>query len=156
MGAAATNSKAYVKGKPSNLEQVHHHVMPIKTYLQVFGALLFLTVVTVLVSYADLGPLALGVAMFVAFIKAGAVVGYFMHLKFDTRFHTFLFLGTLLFVGIFFLLTFVDLKTRDMMNPTWDTHVLARDMGMTQQPPLKDATPLTEEERKAAESGGHH
>jgi cytochrome c oxidase subunit 4 len=156
MGAAAANSKAYVKGKPTNVEQVHHHVMPIKTYLQVFGALLFLTVITVLVSYANLGPLALGVAMFVALIKAGVVVGYFMHLKFDTRFYSFLFLGTLLFVGIFFLLTFVDLNTRDMMNPTWDTHVMANDMGITEQPALKDTVPLTDEERKAAESGGHH
>jgi cytochrome c oxidase subunit 4 len=155
MGATA-NAKAYVKGKATNIAEGHHHVMPLKTYMQVFGALLFLTVITVLVSYADLGPLALGVAMLVAVVKAGAVVGYFMHLKYDTRFHTFIFLGTLLFVAIFFLLTFFDLKTRDMMNPTWDTHVLARDAGMTEQPKLKDTTPLTEEERKAAESGGHH
>lgn len=154
--AATSNAKAYVKGKPANLHEQHHHVMPLKTYLQVFGALLVLTVITVLVSYADLGPLALGVAMLVAFIKAGAVVGYFMHLKFDTRFHSFIFLGTLLFVAIFFIITFFDLKTRDMMNPTWDTHVMARDKGLLKKPELKDKVELTPEERKAAEEGGHH
>jgi len=140
----SANAKAYVKGKPANLHEAHHHVMPLKTYLQVFGALLVLTALTVLVSYANLGPLALGAAMIVAVIKAGFVIGYFMHLKYDTRFHSFIFLGTLLFVGIFFVLTYFDLNTRSMMNQNWDTQAFARDAGMLEKPPPR---PMTEEER---------
>lgn len=137
----ATDAKVYVKGKAANIHEAHHHVMPVKTYLQVFGALLVLTVLTVLVSYADLGPFALGAAMFVALIKAGFVIGYFMHLKFDTRFHSFIFFGTLLFVGIFFVLTYFDLNTRSLMNQNWDTHTFARDQGITEKPPLRPMTP---------------
>ena len=149
-------AKAYVKGRAADVHEAHHHVMPIKTYLQVFGALMVLTVLTVLVSYLDLGPLALGVAMTVAVIKAGFVVGYFMHLKFDTRFHSFVFLSTILFVAIFFALTFFDLKTRDMMNTTWDSHQFARDAGLMDRPALKDTVPLTEEEKAKIEAEEHH
>lgn len=141
----SSDAKVYVKGKLADIHEAHHHVMPVKTYLQVFGALLFLTIITVLVSYADLGPFALGAAMIVALIKAGFVIGYFMHLKFDTRFHSFIFLGTLLFVGIFFVLTYFDLNTRSMMNQTWDTHVFARDAGLTEKPAPRAMTPEEKE-----------
>lgn len=128
------SANAYIKGKLADVHETHHHVMPIKTYLGVFGALMVLTVVTVLVSYADLGPLALPVALLVAFIKAGFVVGYFMHLKFDTRFHSFVFFSTLLFIAIFFVITFFDLNTRDAVNPLWESNAYARDAGLNVKP----------------------
>ena len=59
-------------------EEVQHHI---KTYVLVFVALAFLTVVTVGISYIDLGVkggIALG--LFVASIKASLVACYFMHL----------------------------------------------------------------------------
>ena len=59
-------------------EEVQHHI---KTYIVVFVALAFLTVVTVAISYVDLGVkggIALG--LFVASIKASLVACYFMHL----------------------------------------------------------------------------
>ncbi|MBL8785468.1 MAG: cytochrome C oxidase subunit IV family protein [Deltaproteobacteria bacterium] len=152
----SADAKVYIKGRAADAHEAHHHVMPISTYLKVFGALMVLTVLTVVVSYLDLGPLALGVAMLVAVIKAAAVIGYFMHLKFDTRFHTFVFLSTLLFVAIFFTLTFFDLKTRDMMNQTWDSHAYARDAGLDQKPALRDTRPLTAEEIEHLKTHGHH
>jgi len=59
-------------------EEIRHHV---KTYVIVFVALAFLTVVTVAISYLDLGVgasvvLALGVAS----VKGALVASYFMHL----------------------------------------------------------------------------
>jgi caa(3)-type oxidase subunit IV len=105
---------------------------------------------------ADLGAFALGIAMIVAVIKAGFVIGYFMHLKYDVRFHAFVFFSTALFVAIFFALTFFDLKTRDLMNTTWDSHQFARDAGLTERPALRDPHTLTAEERAKIESGGHH
>jgi caa(3)-type oxidase subunit IV len=77
---------------------------------------LVLTGVTFLVSFADLGAASLTVAMFVAVIKASLVVGYFMHLKYDDRFHLFIFLGTIIFVGLFFGFTLFDLASRDAIN----------------------------------------
>ena len=50
-------------------------------YMKVFGALLFLTIVTVAVSYLHLSILgAVLVALFVAGIKAALVACFFMHL----------------------------------------------------------------------------
>src|SRR5258706_11256305 len=89
-------------------EEHHEHVLPLKTYFAVFGALIFLTLITVGVSYLGLGPRALAVALIVAFIKAGLVVGYFMHLKFDVRFHSLVFFSSLIFLAIFFGFTFID------------------------------------------------
>ena len=59
-------------------EEIRHHV---KTYVIVFVALAFFTVVTVAISYLDLGVgasvvLALGVAS----VKGALVASYFMHL----------------------------------------------------------------------------
>ncbi|MCC6623684.1 MAG: cytochrome C oxidase subunit IV family protein [Deltaproteobacteria bacterium] len=162
--SASAATGAYAKGKAvEHAHESHHHVMPIKTYMQVFGALLVLTVITVAVSYMDLGPAALPVAMLVAVIKAGFVIGYFMHLKFDTRFHAFVFFSTIVFVAIFFVLTFFDVNTRHLMNPTWDNKVLVRDAGKLDKPPMDPASvkPLEPEKlealrRKAAEGGGGH
>lgn len=124
-------AKGYIRGREAaGVHETHHHVMPVKTYLAVFGALMVLTVITVLVSLADLGPAALGVAMLVALIKSGFVVGYFMHLKYDTRFHSFVFFGTLIFIAIFFFLTFVDINTRDMMSTEWGNTAYPIDKGL--------------------------
>jgi len=164
----SASTGAYAKGKAlEHAHESHHHVMPIKTYMQVFGALLVLTALTVAVSYWDLGKFALPVAMIVAVIKAGFVIGYFMHLKFDTRFHSFVFFSTIIFVAIFFVFTFTDLNTRHLMNPTWDNKVLMNDVKCDvdptkciEKPPLKDVKPIEpkrlEELRKLhAEGGGH-
>ena len=102
------------------------HVLPVKLYLQVFGALLVLTVVTVGVSTMGLskwgiGGLAIGTALAVAIVKAGLVVGYFMHLKYDIRFYSFVFFSAVLFVGLFFGLTLVDLTTRQHFSREEDT-----------------------------------
>jgi caa(3)-type oxidase subunit IV len=160
------NVNAYIKGRPApDVHESHHHLMPIKTYMGVFGALMVLTVITVLVSYADLGPAALPVAMAVALVKAGFVVGYFMHLKFDTRFHTFVFLSTLLFVGIFFALTYLDLNTRATVNANWDSKGYARDAALLEKPApeevpiepakLEELRAKAKADPHAAEGGAH-
>jgi caa(3)-type oxidase subunit IV len=64
-------------GHGTHEHEHHDHVLPIKTYFGVFGALIFLTAITVGVSYLNLGPRALLVALVVALVKAGLVVGYF-------------------------------------------------------------------------------
>ena len=110
-------AKVYLNGQPvDHPHEVHEHVSPMTTYNTVIGALFVLTGLTYAVSFADLGPASLTVAMIVAFIKASLVVGYFMHLKYDDRYHLFVFLGTIIFVGIFFGFTIFDLKSRDALN----------------------------------------
>lgn len=54
----------------------------VRAYIGVFVALLFLTLVTVGVSYLHFTPwMAVTVAMFVATIKGGLVAAVFMHLN---------------------------------------------------------------------------
>jgi len=58
------------------------HVPHVRLYLAIFGALIFLTVLTVLVSYLHLpkAPAVL-IALAIASVKASLVGSFFMHLK---------------------------------------------------------------------------
>lgn len=94
-----------------------HHVSSVQTYVTVFGALLFFTVVTYAVSFANLGPFSLPVAMLVATCKAFLVCTFFMHLKYDERFNLVIFASSLFFVGVFAFFTLVDLGSRDYLVP---------------------------------------
>lgn len=81
----------------------------VKLYLGVFGVLLVLTVVTVLVSYCHLPPLAaVTVGLAIATVKAGLVVAFFMHLK-GERLLIYGLLGlTAFFTAILFIFPFAD------------------------------------------------
>jgi cytochrome c oxidase subunit 4 len=62
-------------------EHVHDIKKEVNTYLWVFGALAFLTVVTVLVSRLHFGLAGnITVALIIATVKASLVASYFMHL----------------------------------------------------------------------------
>lgn len=94
------------------------HVLPLSTYFAVFGALLVLTVLTVVVSVIGLPqPTAIIVAMVVALIKASLVVLWFMHLKFDDRFYSLIFVISILFLVLFFVFTSLDVLSRGKVNP---------------------------------------
>lgn len=93
-----------------------HHISSLPLYLKVFGALLVLTAITVGVSYLGLPqPLSLIVAIGLAAIKATLVATFFMHLKYDDKFHTLVLLGSLVFLALFFMFTLLDLGTRDAL-----------------------------------------
>ncbi|MEW6719027.1 MAG: cytochrome C oxidase subunit IV family protein [Thermodesulfobacteriota bacterium] len=56
-----------------------------RRYIGVYAALLALTVVTVLVSYVNLGIMNAVVALLIASVKASLVALFFMHLKGESR-----------------------------------------------------------------------
>lgn len=58
-----------------------HPVVPVKTYVGVFAALIALTITTVAVSKIDLGEYNFIAAMTIAVIKGTLVVLFFMHVK---------------------------------------------------------------------------
>jgi cytochrome c oxidase subunit IV len=77
------------------------HVSPIWMLLGVFALLIFFTVLTVAVTYVDLGPANIWIALGVAVVK-GALVGlYFMHLRYDSPFNSLILVGAFLFLAIF-------------------------------------------------------
>ena len=90
------------------------HVVPLKTYFAIFGALMAGTALTVFVAFQDLGPMNTVVALTIAAIKALLVVLYFMHVKYSSRltwvFAAAGFLWLVLMIG----LTMADFDTRGM------------------------------------------
>jgi cytochrome c oxidase subunit 4 len=57
-------------------------VVPLKTYLITFLALMLLLVATVAVAYVDLGQLNLAAAMAIAVGKAVLIILFFMHVRY--------------------------------------------------------------------------
>jgi len=102
--------------QPEDVHEVYEHVSPQILYVKILGALFVLTGLTYAVSYLNLGPASLPVAMLVALAKASLVATFFMHLKGDEKYHTFVFVSSLLFVGIFFTFTMFDLNSRDRLS----------------------------------------
>jgi cytochrome c oxidase subunit IV len=88
------------------------HVLPVSLYLKVFGALLVLTGLTVTVSFLGLGPASLLTALSIAVVKAALVIGFFMHLRYESRFLSVVFFSSVLFLLCFFVLTIVDVRSR--------------------------------------------
>ena len=90
----------------------HHgsvgHVVSLKLLAAVFGALVFLTVVTVAASEINFGEFNLIVALAIAVVKASLVVLFFMHLRWDKPFNSIVFIGCLIFVGLFISLALLD------------------------------------------------
>jgi caa(3)-type oxidase subunit IV len=106
----------------SSHDHAEHHVTPLKVYFGVYFVLLFLTAVTVGVSYLGLPPaLSIIVAMLVASVKAFFVSAWFMHLAHDTKFNVLFFLASLWFIGVFFIFTTSDLASRGRVMKQVDT-----------------------------------
>lgn len=85
------------------------HTTPVWLLGAILGALMVLTVVTVLVTGVDLGAQGnLIVAMVIATIKATLVVAFFMHLVWDKKLHLILFLTSVLFLILFLSVSTTD------------------------------------------------
>ena len=79
-----------------------HHVVPTKVFHAVFVALLVLTAVTYYASTVDMGrTINVVIALVIAFVKAGLVATFFMHLKWDKPFNTVILLVSLGFLALF-------------------------------------------------------
>lgn len=85
-----------------------HHIIPFRTLLNVFLALVALTVLTVAAAWFDLGPLEVPVALGIATVKATLVVMFFMALKYDKPVNTLAFIIGTTFVGVFLIFTLFD------------------------------------------------
>ena len=91
------------------------HVVSKKTYFGIFGALMILTILTVIVARIDLGH---GwndiVALTIAVIKALLVVLYFMHVRYSSRL-TWVFVAA----GFFWLAILIVLTLTDYASRGW-------------------------------------
>jgi len=96
----------------STHQEHKNYVLPIKAYLGVAAALFLMTIVTVAVSFVDLGGWNAIVAVGIATFKALLVAFIFMHLLYDKKINLFVFSMGLVFVSIFISLTMFDTLRR--------------------------------------------
>jgi cytochrome c oxidase subunit 4 len=89
-----------------------HHIIPFNVYIKIITALLFLTVVTVAAARVDFGALNTVIAMLIASVKAGLVLAYFMHLKYDDRLYLVAFGTGIFFLILMFFIVWIDIYTR--------------------------------------------
>ena len=61
------------------------HIVPAKLYVTIWAILMAMTITTVLVARADIGPFNVVVALVIATIKATLVVLFFMHLRYSPK-----------------------------------------------------------------------
>ena len=134
----------------SNNQEKHHHIIPIQTYLKVFGALMFLTVLTVAVTYVDLGSFNIVLAMFIAIIKSTLVLLFFMHLYYDNKTNLMFFLASILFMIIFITFTYFDIGQRDGIYDIEDINPVIIDSSYQE---LNDQTEIKIDHHS---KGSHH
>jgi len=94
---------------------VENHVVPVRTYVLVWLALMIGTLTTYLVAeYVDIGPWNIVVALLIAGTKMSLVIYYFMHVKYDDPI-TKLFVGA----GFFWLLILIFMTLADYVSRGW-------------------------------------
>ena len=89
-----------------------HQVVPVKTYVSVFIALLVLLALTVVAAQIEHGPLNLIVGLSIAFSKAALIVLFFMNIRFSTFVTRMAACAGLLWLAILMTLTMSDYITR--------------------------------------------
>lgn len=93
-----------------------HHVIPFRVYVQVLLLLLVLTAITVAAAQVNFGPWNTVIAMAIASIKAGFVLAFFMHLKYDDKLFLVCFLTAVFFVIVLYFFSRLDIGTRIPVN----------------------------------------
>jgi cytochrome c oxidase subunit 4 len=90
------------------------HIVPVKVYYGVFGALMFFTVLTYFAATIDLGSFNLVVALAIAIIKATLVILFFMHVKYSTTLTK-----AIVASGFFFFLIMIFFTMNDLLTRSW-------------------------------------
>lgn len=85
-----------------------NHPAPLPLLFLVFGALIFLTIATVVTSSIELGEFAFIIAMVIATMKAFLVCAFFMHMWWDKGLNILVFFSSLIFVTLFISMTLLD------------------------------------------------
>lgn len=88
------------------------HAHSVWLYWGVFFALVVLTIATVTLAGYDFGKLNLIVTLIVAGTKAALVMGFFMHLAWDSKFFAVVASTSLVFLALFILFPALDFESK--------------------------------------------
>jgi cytochrome c oxidase subunit IV len=91
-------------------------ITPTRTYYLVFAALIVLTLVTVCVSFLELGPWHTTVGVLIGVVKASLVGLFFMHLLHSSKASWLAVLAGLFWLAILMGLTLSDYLTRQLFE----------------------------------------
>ena len=94
------------------MTDAHSHIVPYRTFLLVWVALLILTGATVTVAQYHFGALNIWIALGIATLKSSLVIAVFMHLKDEQPLFKLALLSALAILAIFIGLTFFDVLYR--------------------------------------------
>jgi len=92
------------------------HVMPVRTNIAVFVALLVLLVMTVAAARLPLAALHVPVAMTIAVVKAVLIMLFFMHLLHSHRLMMIVSVASFFWLAIMVVLTLNDYLTRGVLQ----------------------------------------
>ncbi|HLW98063.1 MAG TPA: cytochrome C oxidase subunit IV family protein [Candidatus Acidoferrales bacterium] len=88
------------------------HIVPVKTYVAVFLALLCLTALTAGVAFINLGAMNTVVALVIAVTKMLLVILIFMHVKYSSRLTKIVIVAAFFWLGLLLTFTLTDVFTR--------------------------------------------
>ena len=88
------------------------HIIPYRTFILVWLALLALTGITVAAAQVNLGALNVWVALGIATVKAALVVAVFMHMQYESPLFKLALIAALAILAIFIGMTFLDVLHR--------------------------------------------
>jgi len=91
-------------------------ITPTRTYYRVFAALIALTLLTVFVSFLELGPWHTTVGVLIGVVKASLVGLFFMHLLHSSKASWLAVIASLFWFGILIGLTLSDYLTRHLLE----------------------------------------
>ncbi len=95
---------------------LHHedapHLVPYRTYVNVWLALVALTAMTVGAAYADMKHMAVFTAVLIASVKSTLVILYFMHIRYEKQLFAWMITAAFGTFVIFLILTFADYSFR--------------------------------------------
>jgi len=106
----------------------HSFTSDARTYGLVLLTLLVLTAITVAAAGVRFGSPAVNVvvALTIATVKASLVALFFMHLRHDRPMNALIFVTGLVFLGVFLMLTLVDVDNRLPVQPSGAVAPIAR------------------------------
>jgi len=94
------------------MNEEHSHIVPYRTFIIVWLVLLALTGITVAAAQVHFGALNIWIALGIATLKAGLVIAFFMHMKYEQPLFKLALLSALAVLAIFIGLTFLDVLYR--------------------------------------------
>lgn len=97
-------------------EHGHGHILPVRSYVVVYVALLVLLGATVGAAFFDLGRFNFVLTMVIAVAKAAMILLVFMHVRYGDRLTWVFSTAAFLWLGILIALTLNDYFTRGWLN----------------------------------------